>query len=361
VASTTEQFTVNGAYPKAQLAFNNGDSLCSTNAFALTNKSTVNFGSITKLKIYWDYGNDSANEITDDSTQIGKQYQTRYPAFDNPAIKTYSIKYVAYSGITCVSELDTVVTLKASPVVVFDTIGPVCAGAGAFTLTQAKETGGLDGTGVYSGSGVASAGLFNPGQAALGTDSIYYTFTAGNGCRASVGQTVKVYEQPTADAGPDMHLLQGGSVTINATAGGDSLYYVWAPDMYLSDNTVLTPTASPPVDVTYTLTVTASDGCSAEDSMHISLVKTPLVPNAFSPNGDGINDTWVINYLNSYHNLTVQVFNRYGQVVFFSNGYSNAWDGTSNGKPLPAGTYYYIIDRKVAGQGKLTGWVEIIR
>jgi len=95
--------------------------------------------------------------------------------------------------------------------------------------------------------------------------------------------------------------------------------------------------------------------------MHITVLKTPLVPNAFSPNGDGINDTWVINYLNSYPSVTVQVFNRYGQVVFFSNGYGTNWDGNSNGKPLPVGTYYYIIDRKVAGAGKLTGWVEIIR
>jgi gliding motility-associated-like protein len=69
-----------------------------------------------------------------------------------------------------------------------------------------------------------------------------------------------------------------------------------------------------------------------------------VIPNAFSPNGDGINDTWQIKLLNSFLNAKVQVFNRQGQLVFNTKGYSKPWDGTSNGKPLPIGTYYYVIE-----------------
>jgi len=84
------------------------------------------------------------------------------------------------------------------------------------------------------------------------------------------------------------------------------------------------------------------------------------VPNAFSPNGDGINDTWVITHLSAYPGATVQVFNRYGQLVFQSENNSKTWDGTYNGKPLPMATYYYIIDLK-NNQKKLAGSITIFK
>jgi len=72
--------------------------------------------------------------------------------------------------------------------------------------------------------------------------------------------------------------------------------------------------------------------------------KDLIIPNAFTPNGDGINDTWDIKYLNTYSKATVSIFNRNGQQVYFSNGYINNWDGNFNGRALPAGTYYYFIN-----------------
>ena len=361
VADTTEPFTVNGAFPKASFVLNNGGSICSNAGLVLTDNSTVNFGDITNIEVYWDYTNDTLNRLVDDSTRQGKQYTTQYPVFDDPALKSYSIRYLASSGINCVSEIDTVVTVLASPLLVFDTIGPVCQGTAPYYLTQARETGSKAGTGVYSGSGIDPSGLFNPAHAGLGLDTIRYTYTAPDGCRAYLQQTVWVLAQPYANAGPGRQLLQGGSLVIAASAGGSNPSYLWLPNENITSDTILTPTVSPPADITYTFTVTSSDGCVSQDSMHITVLKTPLVPNAFSPNGDGINDLWQINYLSSYANVTVQVFNRYGQQVYASTGYSTPWDGTLNGKPLPVGTYYYIIDRKVAGAGKLTGSVTIIR
>ena len=70
------------------------------------------------------------------------------------------------------------------------------------------------------------------------------------------------------------------------------------------------------------------------------------MPTAFSPNGDGINDSWRIEALITYPEALVSVYNRYGQLVFKSTGYNKPWDGTRNGKPLPVDTYYYIIDLK---------------
>jgi gliding motility-associated-like protein len=83
-------------------------------------------------------------------------------------------------------------------------------------------------------------------------------------------------------------------------------------------------------------------------------------PNAFSPNADGTNDAWIIPTLLSYPDCTVQIFNRNGESVFRSNGYSKPWDGNHKGKPLPAGTYYYVIGL-TPDLKKLSGAVTILR
>jgi len=92
----------------------------------------------------------------------------------------------------------------------------------------------------------------------------------------------------------------------------------------------------------------------------IKVLKAPVIPNAFSPNHDRINDTWQITYLNSYPDCVVEIFNRYGQLVFHSNGYNTPWDGTYKGKDLPVGTYYYVIDTKRITK-LLTGSVTLLR
>ncbi|QXV65536.1 gliding motility-associated C-terminal domain-containing protein [Mucilaginibacter sp. 21P] len=99
---------------------------------------------------------------------------------------------------------------------------------------------------------------------------------------------------------------------------------------------------------------------SARTKVTIKLLKsTGLLPNAFTPNGDGINDTWMLANMDINIINTVKVFNRNGQAVFESRGYTIPFDGNYNGKQLAAGVYYYIIDLK---KGKpLSGHVTIIR
>ena len=69
-----------------------------------------------------------------------------------------------------------------------------------------------------------------------------------------------------------------------------------------------------------------------------------MVPNAFTPNGDGKNDEWVIDGINLFPNVVISVYNRWGEQLFYSKGNYTPWDGTYNGKPVPVGTYYYIIN-----------------
>ncbi|QEC69901.1 T9SS type B sorting domain-containing protein [Panacibacter ginsenosidivorans] len=360
VNNITKPFTVNGALPLANFTVDNTANLCSNQDITITDHSSVNFGSITKVEIYWDYQNDPANKVTDEFPANGKKYSYRYADFGNPATKDFVIKYIAYSGINCVNETQQTITLKASPLAQFSAMNAVCEGITPFTITQAREINGISGTGIFSGSGVSANGLFNPQAAGNGVHSIVYTYTADNGCKDATAQSILVYPQPTVNAGPDRTLLEGGFITIDATATGNNITYLWTPNTAIENNLVITPKVNPVDDITYTLTVKSADNCISKDDVFIKVLKTPLIPNAFSPNGDGINDTWIINYLDSYPGVTVQVYNRYGQVVYRSVGYSKAWDGTFNGTPLPVGTYYYIIDRKVAAP-KLSGWVAILR
>ncbi len=85
-----------------------------------------------------------------------------------------------------------------------------------------------------------------------------------------------------------------------------------------------------------------------------------VIPNAFTPNGDGINDNWDIQNINAYANCSVQIFSRWGQKVFSSVGYGTPWDGTYKGSALPSGTYYYVINLE-DGSKELSGYVAVIR
>ena len=195
-----------------------------------------------------------------------------------------------------------------------------------------------------------------------GTFSITLFIFNHQGCVSDTAmQQIVVHPYPKLNMGPDLVVLQGGVITIKPIfVYGDSLQFKWTPSSYLSSDTSSHPNASPPDDIRYYLQLTALGNCSVNDSIFITVLKSPIIPNTFSPNGDGINDTWKIKYLDSYPGATVDVYNRYGQPVFHSNGYSKEWDGTTNGKALPIGTYYYVINPK-NGKPIFSGSITIIR
>ncbi|HRI19773.1 MAG TPA: gliding motility-associated C-terminal domain-containing protein [Panacibacter sp.] len=361
VNTILKPFTVNGALPKAQFTVNTSIGLCSNQPVSITNNSTVNFGNITKIEVYWDYQNNPLQKTTDDNPVSGSQYTFQYPVFGSPLTKTFEIRYVAYSGINCVNESSQNIILSASPQVALNTLNPVCEEIPSFLIKQGTEFTNISGSAAYSGNGISADGTFNPRAATPGTHTIRYTYTATNGCAAFAEQPIVVYEQPAVSAGPDKTVLEGGFIILDGSGSGNNINYLWTPNTSINNNQIPAPQVSPVDDITYQLTVTSGDQCVNSDMVFVKVLKTPLIPNAFSPNGDGINETWIIQYLDSYPNVDVSVFNRYGQPVFHSTGYSKYWDGMYNGKPLPAGTYYYIIDRRIAGTKKLSGWVMILR
>ncbi|MGI4749698.1 MAG: PKD domain-containing protein [Janthinobacterium lividum] len=358
-ADTTMSFTVNGAVPKADFTVLNPNDLCSKRSVMIRNTSTLDFGNLTQVVLFYDYTNHPDQFETDDNPTTDKLYSHQYPVFHTPATMNYTILMRTYSGTSCVDEKMQVITLKADPQVAVTLAAQVCAEIPAFQI-PVKELNGYTGTGVFSGIGVSSSGLFNPSAAGIGTQTITYIFTAQNGCSDTVNKQIIISPTPKVVAGKDVYLLDGGSVMLNPTVSGNNLTYKWTPSLGLSADNILSPVATPHVNTTYKLTVTSADSCSNASEITVTVLKAPVIPNTFTPNNDGINDIWNIKYLDSYPNVIVEVFNRYGERVYYSVGYTTAWDGRYKGEELPVGTYYYIINPG-NGRGKLAGPITIIR
>jgi gliding motility-associated-like protein len=190
---------------------------------------------------------------------------------------------------------------------------------------------------------------FSPNPVASPDSTTLYTVVVKNqfNCKASDSIKVTVLTRPVAHAGPDKQITEGESVVLEGSMAGDTSSHYWTPAIYINNPLLLKPTVNPVSDFTYTLHVASGNGCgTASDDVFVRVFKKISIPNAFSPNGDGINDTWNVDALDSYPESENSVFNRYGQRVFYSRGYSRPWDGRYNGKPVPVGTYYYVIDRK---------------
>lgn len=625
VSTLMQSFTVNGATPKAEFAILKPDSLCSNTRVSIQNLSSVDFGSVSKLEIYWDYQNNPTTFIIDENPSANKIYDNLYADFLNQPTKTFTIRLRAFSGGTCVDDELKNITVNGSPQVSIQPLQGICLDAQPRRLNEAtfKDVTGIPpGNEIFSGKGVNAIGIFDPSLATTGTHKITYRFTSSKGCFAESNDSIVVWPRPIADftlsnikceknsitfinrsvanvgnivtwnwnfgdgsgvrtvndgsqqtyvysvynsytanlnvitsngctslpkeisikvnplpivkfdlpkvclpegkadfanntdipdgtsglltfkwtygdprdpsttvakngnhyysslgvynvtlvatsnngcidslsrqlidvfpqpkagfrsldsvclgkdiqyfdtsngfvkpivewnwdfdngandtqkdpvfehrasgtykilhwvktsegcisdtamkqvvihpypkisAGPDLFLLDDGQKQIMATATGTELIYNWSPSTYLSAVNVLQPVINQPQqDIVYTLSVTGKGACTITDDVKVTVLKLPKPPNTFTPNGDGINDLWDIQFLDQYPGCILEVYNSQGQLVYRSVGYVKKWDGTSNGKSLPFGTYYYVINPK-SGRSKIAGYVTIIK
>jgi gliding motility-associated-like protein len=172
---------------------------------------------------------------------------------------------------------------------------------------------------------------------------------------------IRVYQQPIIDAGQSFTVPVGTSIVFNPTANDSTgVSFLWTPSSHFVKADTLRPTLIVKGNQIYYLTAKGEWKCTASDSLKVIALKLLKIPNAFTPNGDNIHDKWEIDELRDFPFAEVEVFNRNGQLVYHSSGYSNPWDGTLNGKPLPVGTYYYIIDLK-NNFPKQAGFVTLLR
>lgn len=187
----------------------------------------------------------------------------------------------------------------------------------------------------------------------------YTVNVSENGCLATATITVPVLKKITANAGADKKIVEGQRIVLDGQATGDDLTYSWSPTDYLDDPTKLNPIANPPKDITYTLTV-QSPCNTVTDEVFIRVYPKVEIPNTFTPNGDGVNDRWLIPSIEGYDKVKLRVVNRYGQLVFETTDAKQTWDGKADGKALPAGTYYYTLYINDDKKG-YSGWVLLAR
>jgi gliding motility-associated-like protein len=196
-------------------------------------------------------------------------------------------------------------------------------------------------------TGLSSSVIANPVASPADTTDYMVIISNQFNCSDTERVTINVIEKPKADAGPDKYILEGNSIKFRGNASGQNINYSWSPAAYMDDPMSLQPVVTPPADLDYVLTATSNEGCGAHsDTMHVFVYKDIFVPNAFTPNGDGKNDAWFVPILSAFNEFEVSVYNRYGQMVFYTKNVNKPWDGKYKGALLSSDAYVYVIKFK---------------
>lgn len=258
---------------------------------------------------------------------------------------TYTITVIDSNSCTIA---DTIILLPAQTVIADAGNDTSFCLSGSITLDASASINGttyqwFDMAGTLLDSSVILT--FNP---PAGTNSFYVVVDNGTGC--SDNDTIDITENPlpNASAGTDVIIVIGMTTPIGGspTSTSAGVTYQWSPTAALDNATISNPTANPTTTTTYTVTVTTAQGCTAVDSVIVEVRPTIIFPDGISPNGDGANDEWIIDGIELFPNCEVEVYNRWGELLFQSVGYKETWKGTFKGQDLPVGTYYYVIDLK---------------
>lgn len=267
-------------------------------------------------------------------------------------------------------------TITGDPVEIGEPVAVTVSSTVVDASCNSSTTGEIT---IHATGGTGSYEYSIDGGTSFVSDSVFidlsqgsYTLTArdANSC-VSADELVNV-EEPDAiliTSEDATHTCLGeatGSVIVTAQGGIGTLIYT----LKIGANIIGQNSDGNFTDLkigNYTVEVNDENDCGPVVSNTLEVTLSPTqdctieLYNAFSPNGDGINEKWTIYRIWNYPNATVKIFNSWGTIVFNSAvGYPEPWDGTYNGEPLPAGTYYYIIDLD-NGENPKTGTVNIIK
>jgi gliding motility-associated-like protein len=188
--------------------------------------------------------------------------------------------------------------------------------------------------------------------------TLYGVINKNGSCPADTTNyiTISIVNANLANAGADVTITQFETTNLNGSGNGIPL---WHPTLDLSDSTIFTPAANPLHTISYVLTLTDSFGCTSKDTVIVNVIVP--VPTAITPNGDGVNDYFLIDKIGDYPQNNIVIFNRWGNVVFKEAPYTNTWNGKSkSGSDLPDGIYYHTFDFG-NGEKAITGYILIKR
>jgi gliding motility-associated-like protein len=204
----------------------------------------------------------------------------------------------------------------------------------------------VDGIGTWSGDGIIDTvdGILDPSLLSAST-SYYIYYTIDSTCMSKDSILITAYSAPLINIQPiDTTIARGDSISLS-TICNPTYSYLWNSTLIPSDNNLCSLLIFPLEQTDYTLIVTDTiTGCINNGSVSVYVDDIELIIyNTITPNGDGINDIWTILNLEKYPDHEVDVYNRAGSLVYSAKPYNSTWDGKYNNKPLPTGTYYYVI------------------
>ena len=192
------------------------------------------------------------------------------------------------------------------------------------------------------------------------TYSVYMSNPAG--CLDTESVVITVYPLPFIHVTNDTVVFLGDNLTLYASCG---VTYQWSPSTFLDDANASHPLCTPTQTTQYTVTITTADGCTYTETVlvQVNSFAQLFAPNAFSPNGDGINDyfNYFVRGIFTFHQFCV--YNRWGELVFATTDPTLFWDGKHNGVECEVGTYVYTVDGNDAQslEIKIKGNLTLIR
>jgi gliding motility-associated-like protein len=319
------------------------------------NNTSISDGSGGLLTYLWNFG-----DKNNPNPSVSKDGPHNYLQ-----LGMYDVTLIATSIDGCRDSItQKLSSVYAQPKASFQSLDSLCLGTAVdFNDKSNSAVGTITGWSWDFGDGLTSIAS-NPIHVynSAGVKNIRFYAQASTSCYTdTISKTIMVYEYPKISAGPDLDVLNDGQKKIQSSATGTIVAYKWDSSLHLSNSTILQPyVVKPPSDLEYHLTVTGRGNCISRDTIFIHSVTMPKPSNTFTPNGDGYNDVWDIKYLDQYPTGILEIYTTTGQLILRSIGYPQPWDGKKNGNPLPAGTYYYVIDTR-NGKPKMAGYITIIR
>lgn len=275
----------------------------------------------------------------------GAEADIDYLSVDTRTTEPASVTVIDQNGCTTTADFNIIYNPELNAQVLSESFS-ICEGESV----QLQASGGVfyewdDPNGTLSSTTVSD-------PVASPQDNTTYTVNVSDNCPdnfESIDIDVNVLASPDIDAGQDTCTILGADLMLTASGG---VQYIWNnSDLIIGSTTNASVLINIEEDTVFTVTGIDENGCQNTDSINVCILEDPFqILNAvtlITPNGDFINDQLEFNGLEAFPLNKLTVFNRWGNVIFQKKGYQSddiRWDGTRDGKPLPADTYYYILE-----------------
>jgi gliding motility-associated-like protein len=298
---------------------------------------------------------------TDPDIPVGGIIPANFPTIDSLESVINTVDGVEKKGTICADLLTNCLPVKVSEALTagIDASKIICLGDDSLLFLKNMITN-EDVIGLWTDISTTPlpAGKFNPVLATVnpigvptGTYKLQYQVFPISPCLNDVSVVTLIIDHTPnfAGAGLPYHILINTSTVLNGSGGVD---FEWTPDYNIENSNTQNPTVTPLVNTTYSVSVTNANGCADTASIRI-FVDDPniLIPNAFSPDGDDINDMLRAIYIGMEQIDYFRIFNRWGEKVFETTDMTIGWDGKLNGIMQPMGTYIYQVSgRSIPGK-----------